>query len=265
MSPLVAFVSGASRNLGRAVALRLASEGWSVAVNARTDVTGANDVVHAIRAENGRATAVLGDVADEMAVDGMAAEVHRVLGPVRAFVHCAAARRPYRSVGDLPAQDWRRVLAVALDAAFLGVRAFLPDMTAAGYGRIVLVGASSAHLGLPLGSTHEATGKAGMAGLVTAIAQEFGARGVTANVIVPGSMAPASGPAGQAGDDWNLAGSALGRNVAPSEVATFVSFLAGPAGAVVNGQTIRLDGGLGVCRTDESRRHDHRAVVDWPQ
>jgi len=264
--PLVAFVTGASRNLGRAVALRLATDGWAVAVNARTDVAGANDVVDAIRAGNGRSTAVLGDIAEETAVGRMAAEVRRTLGPVTAFVHCAAERRPHRSVRDLPAEDWRRVLAVALDAAFLGARAFVPDMTAAGYGRIVLVGGGSAHLGLPLGSTHGATSKAGMAGFVAAIAQEFGPLGVSANVVVRGSMAPVRGPAAHARDGWNAAGSsALGRNVAPSEVATFVSVLVGEAGAVVNGQTIRLDGGLSVRRTEESRRRDLRAVFGSPR
>jgi 3-oxoacyl-[acyl-carrier protein] reductase len=259
--PRVALVTGGSRNLGRAVSLELGRAGLAVAVNARSDTAGADEVSAEIRSSRGRSIAVTGDITDEAAVARMAGQVRAELGPVTVLVHCAAYRSPHRGVRELSVADWNRALAVALDGSFLTARAVLPDMKAARFGRIVLIGGPSAYLGLPLGSIHGAPSKAGMSGLVAALAQEFGPFGITANVVAPGTMATPANASYASSAGWNpIASSAAGRPVETGQVAVFVAYLASESSSAITGQTIRMDGGMVVQRSVTSRGHDQERL-----
>jgi 3-oxoacyl-[acyl-carrier protein] reductase len=255
--PRVAFVTGGSRNLGRAVSLALGQAGFTVAVNALSDAAGAEAVATEIRSRGGNSMTAIGDVVDEREVVRMTDEVRAEFGPVTVLIHCAAHRSPHRGIRDLRAADWHRALAVALDGGFLMARAVLADMRAAGFGRIVFIGGPSAYLGLPLGSSHGATSKAGLSGLAGALAQEFGSFGITANVVAPGTMAtPRNASYGVSGGWSPTASSAVGRLIEMSEVAAFIAYLASESSSAMTGQTLRMDGGMTVRQSVNTRSHD---------
>jgi 3-oxoacyl-[acyl-carrier protein] reductase len=260
----VALVSGGSRNLGRAVAHRLARSGLAVAVGGRSPAE-VDAAVAEIVAAGGSAVPAVGDVADETDVARMVEGVRDAVGPVTVLVHCAAYRSPHRGLRELATADWSRNLAVALDGAFLTTRALLPDMCAARYGRVILIGGPSAYLGLPLGSVHGATGKAGMSGFAASLAQEYGSLGITANVLAPGTMATALNAGIGSSPGWNpVATSATGQAVYPDDVADLVDYLASEAAASVTGQTIRIDGGMVARRSAVSRAADESSLGGTP-
>lgn len=246
-SPLasqVVLVTGAGRNLGRTIAREAAAGGARVGVNVRSDAEAADRVVRELEQAGGTALTLIGDVGVEDEAIAVVDRCTRELGPVTSVIHSAA----YRSHGelvDLELAEWRRPRQVTLDAAFLLVRATLPAMRAAGFGRFVFIGGSAMVNALPIGHGHVATAKAALRGLVRAIAQEAGRDGITANVVSPGvidtearaSVVPTYG-------GWNpVDASALGRMVSMHEVASLCLHLCRPEGAIVTGQTINADGG----------------------
>jgi 3-oxoacyl-[acyl-carrier protein] reductase len=240
----VVLVTGAGRNLGRAIAREAAALGARVGVNVRSDTGAAARVVAEIEEAGGTATPLVGDVALE---DRVAAVVDRCageLGGITSVVHSAA----YRSHGelvDLDLAEWRRPRQATVDGAFLLTRATLPRMRAAGFGRLVFVGGSAMVNALPVGHGHVATAKAALRGFVRAIAQEAGRDGVTANVVSPGVIATeARGSVVPTYRGWNpLDASALGRMASMHEVASLCLYLCRPEAAIVNGQTLNADGG----------------------
>ena len=241
----VAFVTGGGKNLGRRIALDAASRGAAVAVNALQDSAAVAEVVDEIKAAGGRAVSAMGDVTDEAAVTEAMRTARSELGPVTVVVHCAAFRGPHLPIAELPPDIWMRVVSVALDGAFLCAREAIPDMTAEGFGRLVFIGGVSAQLGLPLGSTHGATSKAGLTALVRALAQEHGASGITSNVISPGMLAADQARAMTGGPPSPAVGtSAIERLVSVEEISALCMYLCGAEAAVINGMTILADGGM---------------------
>jgi 3-oxoacyl-[acyl-carrier protein] reductase len=239
----VAIVTGAARRIGRAVAVELARRGAAVVVNTRASADEAAAVVAEIEAGGGRAVRHLGDVTDEAAVKSMLDLAQSSFGRVDILINNAADRRRMPFL-EMSLAEWRAILSVTLDGAFLCARAVLPAIIAAGGGTIVNIGGLTGHTGA-YNRAHVCTAKAGLVGLTKALAVEFAERGITVNCVVPGKIGgERSASAGQGvsvpGNNTPL----VGRNGTPEEVAAMVVALCVPAGRFVTGQTIHVNGGL---------------------
>ena len=237
-----AIVTGSSRNVGRAIALALAADGAAIVVNAMNDDEGATAVVAEIEAAGGKAIKHMADVTDEAAVDGLAQAAIDAFGGLQILVNNAAIRRQ-QSIESMSLDEWRAVIAVILDAAFLCARASLPHMVAAGGGAIVNIGGISAHFGA-VDRPHVVAAKAGVIGLTKAIAVDYAARNVRANCVVPGTMDTTRGEnahpvAPHPGGHQAL----IDRLGTPEELAAAVRYLCSPDAAYVTGQTLHVNGG----------------------
>jgi 3-oxoacyl-[acyl-carrier protein] reductase len=237
----IALVTGAGRNIGRAIALALAGGGAAVAVNALRSRTEIDGVAHEIEAAGGKALAVLADVTDPEAVARMVESVAARLGPIDILVNNAAVR-DVASLDEIDLARWRKVTGVILDGAFVCSKACLKSLRAGG-GAIVNIGGLSAHTGAA-GRPHVVAAKAGLVGLTRALAHDLAADGVTVNCVVPGLIDTVRGAAsGPRSAHAGKRESALGRRGTPEEVAHAVRFLAGPGARYISGQTLHVSGG----------------------
>ena len=232
-----ALVTGASRNIGREICLRLARAGAHVCINTRRAEEAARAVAAEVEAAGGSASLHIADVTDEAAVRAMAAAA----GPVDILVNNAAVRRHVPFL-DSTLADWREAQAVILEGAYLCARALLPAMQAKGWGRIVNMGGVSAHMGMAE-RAHVSAAKAGLVGFTKALATEFGRSGVTVNCVVPGVIDTVRDPGGLSPRQAGAVPSAVGRQGRPEEVAETVVHLCQPASAYITGATIHVNGG----------------------
>jgi 3-oxoacyl-[acyl-carrier protein] reductase len=238
----VAIVTGAGRNIGRAIALALADAGAGVVVNGRQNRAAADGVVREIEARGGAALAAMADVADEAAVERMAAAAAGRFGRIDIIVNNAAGR-PERRLEELTLADWKGVLATILDGAFLTVKAALPLLKASGAGAVINIGGVSGHVGARH-RAHVVTAKAGLIGLTKALAHELAEHNVTANCVVPGLIATARDPKAQLPHHHSVSRTLTGRLGLPEEIAAAVRFLAGPQARYITGQTLHVNGGV---------------------
>lgn len=239
----VALVTGGGRNIGRAIALDLADAGAAVAIVARSDAVAAAAVVAEIEAKGGQALSVLGNVADEADVARLFHTVLERFGRLDVLVNNAAVRNevPFE---DMTLAQWREVLAVTLDGAFLCSRAALDALTASDAGAIVCIGGLTAYTGARH-RAHVVAAKAGLDGLTKALAQELGPRGITVNLVSPGLIETIRGSPSSPGQPQHHGHSAtlVGRRGRPEEVAAMVRYLVGPHGRYITGQTVHVNGG----------------------
>ena len=236
----VAIVTGAGRNIGRAIARQLALAGAAVVVNARANRAEADGVVREIEAAGGKAMAVLADVGDAAAVEAMAQTALKRFGRIDILVNNASLRRE-QPIDQMSYADWREVMDVTLDSAFHGVHACLPAMKKAGGGTIINIGGMSAHIG----SKHRAhvmTAKAGLVGFTRALAHDLATDHITANCVVPGAIDTTRSGASKPAHHLTH-GTITGERGKPDDVAAMVRFLCGPGGRFVTGQTIHVSGG----------------------
>ena len=237
-----ALVTGAARNIGRAVVLELVRAGMAVAVHANTSREAAEETMRLARAEGGTVVAVSGDVTDEAAVSAMVAAAVGAFGRLDVVVNNAALRRetPFER---LSYAEWREVTAVLLDAPFLVAKAALPALKASGSGAIVNLGGMSAHAGTT-DRAHVVAAKTGVVGLTRALAHDLAPFGITANCVVPGLIETERGASGHGSASLERARVPLaGRRGRPEEVAAMVRFLCGAEGRYVTGQTVHVNGG----------------------
>ncbi len=245
-SPLedrVALVTGAGRNIGRAIALALADAGARVAVNLRASRDEGQAVVDEIAARGGEALLAPADVTQREEVDRMISAIARRFGRLDIVVNNAAIRREV-AFADLSYADWREAQAVCVDGAFHCVQAALPLLRESDAGAVVNIGGLTAHTGATR-RAHVVTAKAAIVGLTRALAHELAEFRITVNCVAPGLIdtvrdgASASpSPAHHA-----QAKTLLGRRGRPDEIAGVVVWLVGPGGRYITGQTVHVNGG----------------------
>ncbi len=238
----VAVVTGAARNIGRAIAIDLARGGADIVVHANTSMEAAAETVRLVQAEGRRAILAGGDVTSEADMTALMQTATTAFGRIDILVNNAALRRETK-FEDLTYAEWREVLSVILDGAFLTAKAALPALKAAGGGSIINLGGMSAHTGTSE-RAHVVTAKTGIVGLTRALAHDLAPFNITANCVVPGLIDTIRGKSGHGSNSLTAARTPLaGRKGRPEEVASMVRTLAGPQSRYVTGQTIHVNGG----------------------
>ena len=238
-----ALVTGGGRNIGRACVLGLAADGFNIAINGSSDRAACEKVAKEARKLGAKTLVVMGDVGKPEECKRIAAAAIKEFGAVDVLVNNAALR-PNRPFLEMSEAEWRRVISVDLDAAVWLSRACLPGMVRKGWGRIVNFAGMNAIHG-HAGRAPVSVAKHGVWGLTKALAMEFGPKGITANTISPGPIAPdveeknASAQARQ----QTVAKVPLGRMGTPVEVAAAARLLISEGGAYINGQMIQVNGG----------------------
>jgi 3-oxoacyl-[acyl-carrier protein] reductase len=239
----VALVTGGSRRIGKAIALKLATAGAALAVNARTSRAEVDATVAEIEAKGGRAVPALADITDAAANSRMIETTVAALGRLDIVVHNAVVRE-HGLLEELDIERWRIALSVVLDGAFLTAKHAAPHLERVG-GTIIMIGGTTAFTGGRGPATP--TAKAGLGGLVKSLATALGPKGVTANLVSPGRI--------EAEDDTSERKAYLSkgrpdnliplrRPGVPADVADVVVSLAGPHFRYVTGQTIHVTGGF---------------------
>ncbi|MEO1133721.1 MAG: 3-oxoacyl-[acyl-carrier-protein] reductase [Cyanobacteria bacterium J06639_1] len=237
----VAIVTGASRGIGRAIAIALGQVGASVVVNYARSADAANEVVAEIADAGGEAIAIGGNMAEAEAVDALFAQTMDKWGRVDVLVNNAGITRDTLLLRMKPA-DWQAVIDLNLTGVFLCLKAATKIMMKQRQGRIINI-TSVVGIAGNAGQANYSAAKAGVIGLTKTAARELSSRNITVNAVAPGFIAT------QMTADLNaepiLAGIPLGRMGEPEEVAGAVRFLAAdPAAAYITGQVLNVDGGM---------------------
>jgi len=237
-----AFVSGAGRNIGRAIALALARNGCDIVLNGRADSAACEEVAREIEGLGQRALVVMGDVGRSGAVAEMARAALEAFGRVQIVINNAAIR-PEKPTLEMSDEDWHRVIDTDLHSAFYTARAFGPGMVEAGWGRIVNLTGMNAMHGYS-GRAPVSVAKHGLWGLTKSLAKELGPKGVTTNAISPGPIdtqhADTSMTAHIRAQKDRIP---VGRLGTPEDIAALTAFLCSDSGGFINGQMIASNGG----------------------
>ncbi|TVQ23819.1 MAG: 3-oxoacyl-[acyl-carrier-protein] reductase [Leptolyngbya sp. DLM2.Bin15] len=237
----VAVVTGASRGIGRAIALALAEAGAKVAVNYARSSQAADEVVEKITAAGGEAIALQADVAQADQVDGLISAVLERWGRVDILVNNAGITRDTLLLRMKP-EDWQAVIDLNLTGVFLCTKAVSKLMLKQRSGRIINIASVSGQMGNP-GQSNYSAAKAGVIGFTKSVAKELASRGVTVNAVAPGFIT--TDMTHDLNSDEILKFIPLGRYGQPEDVAGMVRFLAAdPAAAYITGQTFNVDGGM---------------------
>jgi 3-oxoacyl-[acyl-carrier protein] reductase len=241
LSGKAAIVTGAGRNIGRAIALALADGGASILVNARSNRAEADAVAREIEALGVKALVHIGDVADPTAVQAMADAAVKNFGRIDFLVNNAALRRE-KPFAEMDYAEWRQILDVTLDGAFHCTKACLPALKKSGAGTIVNIGGLSAHTGAR-NRAHVVTAKAGIIGFTRALAHDLADDGITVNCVVPGLIGTPR-PKDKPEPAHHLTHQTItGERGGPQDVAAAVRFLCGPGARYITGQAIHTNGG----------------------
>src|SRR6202790_4004915 len=184
LSGKVAIVTGAGRNIGRAITLALAEGGASIVINVRSNRAEAEAVAREIEVLGGKVLVHIGDVADAAADQAMADMAVKYFGRIDILVNNAALRRE-KPFAEMSYAEWREIMNVTLDGTFHCVKACLPHLKKSGAGTVVNIGGLSAHTGAK-DRAHVVTAKAGIIGFTRALAHDLGSDGITVNCVVPG-------------------------------------------------------------------------------
>jgi 3-oxoacyl-[acyl-carrier protein] reductase len=239
----VALVTGAGRNIGRAIALALADAGAKVAVNVRASRDEGQAVVDEIVARSGDALLVAADVTQRAEVDAMIAAIAKRFGRLDIVINNAAVRHEV-AFAELRYADWRAAQAVCVDGAFHCIQAALPLLRDSSAGAVINIGGMTAQTGASK-RAHVVTAKAALAGLTRALAHELAELGITVNCVSPGMMDTVRKAASATPLPAHHANHQplLGRRGHPDEIASAVVWLAGPGGRFITGQTLHMNGG----------------------
>ena len=239
----VALVTGASRGIGRAIALSLASDGLAVAVHYDKSADAAEKVVSEITESGGTAIAFQGNLASPDVPADLVARVKSQLGSIDILVNNAAVMTD-SSITEMSDEMWDETIAVNLSAVFKLTRACIPAMVEKKWGRIISISSQVAQTGSANHAHYSAT-KASLLGFTYSAAKELGASGITANVVLPGRIETDMISVRSVGrmDEW-MSQTPLGRLGKPEEVAGVVKFLASVDSSYITGAGINVNGGL---------------------
>jgi 2-hydroxycyclohexanecarboxyl-CoA dehydrogenase len=235
-----AVVTGGGSGIGRACSVQLARDGAAVAV---WDLNGeaAAETVRLVEAEGGRAKSYAGDAAGKADIDRILAAIRAELGPVLVLVNNAGITG-FKPFLDITHDELERIYRINLMGPFILTQAALPDMLAAGWGRIVNISSSSAQTGAK-GMAHYSSSKGGIVALTKTLAQEFADRGITVNNIPPGFIDTPMTRASPIDVDAIAAASPMKRAGRAEDIAAACGFLASEAAGYITGQTFGVNGG----------------------
>ncbi|MGQ9585186.1 MAG: SDR family NAD(P)-dependent oxidoreductase [Anaerolineae bacterium] len=241
----VALVTGASRGIGRAVAIEMARQGAKVAVNAHRFSDAAASVAQQIVQEGGQAVVALADVAETDAVYRMVADVRRQLGPIDILVNNAGVGT-VTTLEEMPPDEWDRVLNVNLKGVYNCCKAVVDEMKARRYGKIICVSSLAGLRGTLMGHVHYGASKAGVHGFAWTLARHLGPYGINVNVIAPGPVETEMLQESASEEYLRRVGSEipLGRLGRPEDIAHVAVFLASDWAAYVTGVVVNVSGGL---------------------
>ena len=238
-----ALVTGASRGIGRAVALKLASEGAKVALNFAGNEAAANEVRQEIEAAGGQAILVKADVANEAAVQEMVQKTADAFGRIDILVNNAGITRD-GLLARMKEEDWDAVLSTNLKGVFLTTKAVAKLMMKQRAGRIVNM-ASVVGVTGNAGQANYSAAKAGVIGFTKTVAKELASRGVTANAVAPGFIdTDMTSVLSDKAKEAALSGIPLGRMGTPEDIADAVLFLVSDQASYITGQVLHVDGGM---------------------
>ena len=236
-----AFITGGGKNIGRAIAINLASTGCNIVLNGNSDTEACEETAKVLLEKGVKASIVMGNVGSADEVKRMASEALDQFGRIDILVNNAAIR-PSKPFLEMEDHDWHRVLDIDLNSAFYTCRAFAGGMIEKGWGRIINITGMNAIHGYK-GRAPVSAAKHGLWGLTKSLGKEFGPQGVTTNAISPGPIDTA-GDAAQREHILSMVPKVpLGRLGLPEEIAALTGFLCSNGGAFVNGQMINCNGG----------------------
>ncbi len=237
----VAIITGASSGIGKAAAMLFSAHGAAVVLVARREHS-LNSVVDEIRAIGGRAIAVAGDVSDARTHLDAVTSAHAKFGGLHIAFNNAGLVGTTQPLAEVEPENWAKVMAVNLTAAFLGAKAQIPAMLEVGGGTLVFTGSFVGNsVGLP-GMAPYGVAKAGLMGLVRGITADYAAQGIRANALLPGGTATdMAGDAAQR--EWAAGLHAMKRIAQPQEIAQAALFLASDMSSFVTGSALWADGG----------------------
>jgi len=242
----IALVTGAGKGIGRAVALRLASMGFLVAVNYNRSEKAADEACRLIKDGGGTALPFKADVSSGSDVKALFADVERGLGPVAVLVNNAGITKDGLLM-RMGSEDWDSVLTANLSSVYHCTKEAIRGMVRAKWGRIINISSVVALIGNP-GQANYCASKAGIIGFTKAVAREYAGKGITANALAPGYISTEmTDSLPEAARNALLQQVPAGRPGTPEDVAAAAAFLASGDASYINGQVIAVDGGMTMC------------------
>ena len=244
LSGKTALITGGSRGIGAATAIRFADEGASLAITYSGNKAAADRTVSAITSLGGKAMAIQADAAQSHAVRAAVEAASDYLGGLDIIVHSAGVFQS-EEIADAKEETYRDHFGVNVKGVFVSTTAALKHMR--DKGRIIVIGSVNAHTMPWTGGAIYGASKAAVAGLARGWARDLGARGITVNVIQPGPIATEMNPDdGRDAAKYMISLTALGRYGKPEEIAALAAFLASDDASFITGATIDIDGGLSI-------------------